>query len=541
MDHSTRKRRATPPAPADGPDLVGETFADFRVLRRLGQGGMGQVYLAEQLSLKRKVAIKVVREAVAANPTALERFRAEATTVARLSHANVVQVHTVGEHAGRLYMVLEYVEGVSLRDYLERKGPLDVPLVLSLMRQVAGALQRAGELGIVHRDVKPENILLTRKGEAKVADFGLSRCLTADQPLDLTRSGTTVGTPLYMSPEQIEGKDTDARSDVYSFGVTCYYMLAGRTPFTGSNAFEIALKHVREEPPPLEEARPDAPAALCAVVRKMMAKRPDDRYPSARELLRDVARVRESVGGTTACVPVASLAAETIPPAGTPSPAPAPPRRRARRPSPRRRWAPALTALAALVVLAVAVLIARSLRPARPAENAAGPPPEGAAKDDGPQERAAALKKQEREEALRKAVEQHLKEAAPNPAGVEACIELGVLYLDQNRAGEAEALFRRMDERRAPSAYHFVGRLGLAVTDALKNDHRASHAKLVELFDPRSRDNRVQTLNDYLSKSPELARWVNEADDHNVRNGLSEPTVSRELRRFPSKTPFKRP
>src|SRR5262249_14297563 len=193
------------------------------------------------------------------------------------------------------------------RYYLHRKGPPDAMTALSTMRQLAPALHRASELGIVHRDIKPENILLTRKGEAKVADFGLSRCLTLDQPLDLTQSGTTVGTPRYMSPEQIEGKPLDARSDIYSFGVTCYYMLAGQTPFAGSNACEIALKHGREEPPPLETARPDAPPALCAVVHKMMAKKPDDRYPSARELLRDVSRARESVGGTTANVPMASL------------------------------------------------------------------------------------------------------------------------------------------------------------------------------------------------------------------------------------------
>ncbi len=264
MDTSTTPTPGEPPASsASCPDLLGETFDDFRILRRLGQGGMGQVYLAEQVSLKRKVAIKVLREDIAANPTALERFKAESKTVARLSHSNVVQVHTFGEHQGRCYMVLEYVEGKNLREYLLRQGPLDVPLALSIMRQVASALQRASELGIVHRDIKPENILLTRKGEAKVADFGLSRCLAVEPPVDLTRAGTTVGTPLFMSPEQVEGKTVDHRSDIYSFGVTCYQMLTGRTPFGGSNAFQIALKHVREEPPPLAQVRPDLPPALC--------------------------------------------------------------------------------------------------------------------------------------------------------------------------------------------------------------------------------------------------------------------------------------
>ncbi len=145
-----------------------------------------------------------------------------------------------------------------------RKGPLDVLLVLSLMRQVASALHHASELGIVHRDIKPDNILLNRKGEAKVADFGLSRCLTDDEPLNLTRAGSAVGTPMYMSPEQVQGKPVDHRSDLYSFGVTCYHMLTGQTPFEGSHGYEIALKHAREEPLPLEAFRPDLPPALCA-------------------------------------------------------------------------------------------------------------------------------------------------------------------------------------------------------------------------------------------------------------------------------------
>ena len=289
-DHTTRSklaakqtRCATPATSASAsPDLAGKLFGDFRIVRRLGQGGMGEVYLAEQTSLKRKVAVKVMREDIAANPTALERFHAESKTVAQLSHANIVQVYMVGEHQGRLYMVLEYVEGKNLGEYLARKGTLEVPLVLSLMRQVASALHRAGEMGIIHRDIKPANILLTRKGEAKVADFGLSRCLVREESLNLTRSGMAVGTPLYMSPEQLEGKVIDYRSDIYSFGVTCYEMLAGQTPFEGSNPYEIAIKHVREQPPPLETIRPDLPPALCDLVSKMMAKKPGKRHQSAR-------------------------------------------------------------------------------------------------------------------------------------------------------------------------------------------------------------------------------------------------------------------
>ena len=162
-------------APADAVDLTGKTVGDYQVLRKLGQGGMGAVYLARQVSLKREVALKFLRKDLAENAVALKRFQAEAEVMARVTHANIVQVFAVGEHDGQKYMALEYVEGRNLRDYLERKGPPDLPVAISILRQVAAALQRASEIGIVHRDIKPENILITRKVEVKVADFGLSR------------------------------------------------------------------------------------------------------------------------------------------------------------------------------------------------------------------------------------------------------------------------------------------------------------------------------------------------------------------------------
>ena len=209
---------------------------------------MGQVYLAEQLSLQRRVALKILKPELAADPTALARFKREAQAVALVSHANIVQVYQIDSADGIHFMALEYVEGRNLHDFVARKGPPDARLALSIMRQVASALQRAGELGIVHRDIKPENILLTRKGEAKVADFGLSLAQAAGQPpVHLTQSGTTMGTPLYMSPEQVEGKPLDPRSDIYSFGVTCYHLLAGQPPFRGETAFEVALQHVRSD------------------------------------------------------------------------------------------------------------------------------------------------------------------------------------------------------------------------------------------------------------------------------------------------------
>src|SRR5947209_4810054 len=175
MTQSRQTGSLTPPGP-EALDLTGRTLADFRVLSKLGQGGMGQVYLAEQGSLKRKVALKILKADQAINPTALQRFKSEAEAVARVAHANIVQVYAIGEAHGLHYMALEYVEGRTLHEYLSKKGPPNLAGALNLMRQVAAALQRAGELGIIHRDIKPDNILLTRQGQIKVADFGLSRC-----------------------------------------------------------------------------------------------------------------------------------------------------------------------------------------------------------------------------------------------------------------------------------------------------------------------------------------------------------------------------
>ncbi len=297
----------TPPPP----DLTGRTLGDFQVLRKIGQGGMGQVYLARQLSLKRQVALKILRDDHTSNASALKRFQAEAEAVARISHPNIVQVYAVGEHDGRRYMALEYVDGRNLRDYLDRKGPPDLPVAVSILKQVAAGLQRAAELGLVHRDVKPENILLTRKVEVKVTDFGLSRYFAPDAPpLSITQSGMTLGTPLYMSPEQVQGQPVDHRSDLYSFGVTAYHLLAGFPPYKGNTAFEVAAKHVQQVPEPLGTFRPDLPADLLALVHRLMAKNPADRYQSAKDVIRDLGKIQKGLavstvaGNTTHTVPL---------------------------------------------------------------------------------------------------------------------------------------------------------------------------------------------------------------------------------------------
>ncbi len=284
--------------PPPMPDLTGRTLGDFRLLRKIGQGGMGQVYLARQLSLKREVALKILRGDLADTVTAHRRFQAEAEAVARISHPNITQVYAVGEQDGLRFMALEYVDGRNLRDYLDRKGPPDLPVAVAIMRQVAMALQKAGELGIVHRDIKPENILLTRKVEVKVTDFGLSRYFGGEEkPLSLTQSGMTLGTPLYMSPEQVQGKPVDHRSDLYSFVVTCYHLLAGFPPFTGTTAFDVAVQHVQQEAEQLRGIRPDLPPELCALVARLMMKDPADRYQTAKDVTRDLSRIQKGSGG----------------------------------------------------------------------------------------------------------------------------------------------------------------------------------------------------------------------------------------------------
>lgn len=282
------------------PDLTGRQLGDFRLLRRLGHGAMADVYLAEQCSLKRQVAVKVLKTRLAHDATYVKRFEREAQAAAALVHANIVQIYEVGQADGFHYIAQEYVQGVNLRQWIARNGPPEFRLALLIMRQVAAALAKAAEQGIVHRDIKPENIMLTRTGEVKVADFGLARMIRPGEGTDLTQVGVTLGTPLYMSPEQVEGKPLDPRSDIYSFGVTCYQMLAGVPPFSGETALSLALQHLRKQPEPLELLRPDLPPALCRIVHRMLAKAPEHRYSSAQELLRDLRKLQATELGPDA-------------------------------------------------------------------------------------------------------------------------------------------------------------------------------------------------------------------------------------------------
>ena len=271
--------RLVPSDPAPEDQVPG-----YRLSAPLGRGAMAEVYLAEQCSLRRHVALKILRANLAVEESYVTRFRLEAQAAASLVHPNIVQIYEVGCEGGLHFIAQEYVPGLNLREWLTRHGTPPLPLAMGIMRQVAAALAKASEHGIVHRDIKPDNIMVSSSGEVKVADFGLARLSTGD--VRLTQEGFTLGTPLYMSPEQVEGRPLDTRSDIYSYGVTCYHMLAGQPPFAGETALQVAMQHLRAEPPPLAKIRSDLPAALLAMIHKMLAKKPEDRFATAHEIVR---------------------------------------------------------------------------------------------------------------------------------------------------------------------------------------------------------------------------------------------------------------
>lgn len=266
-------------------NLSGKKIGDYYLLRRLGSGGMADVYLASQESLKRNVAIKILKPHLAENVDYVERFQLEAQAAAALVHANIVQIFEVGHSEGFHFIAQEYVRGRNLKQYLARYGAVPPDMALSVLRQCTMALQKGSEHDVVHRDIKPDNIMLTANGEIKVTDFGLASVGgVADKAL--TRTGITVGTPLYMSPEQIEGSEVDIRSDLYSLGITVYHMLAGEPPFDGGSPLSIAVKHASKQAPPLTDHRDDLPDDLVNIVQTMMNKKMQDRPQSPMQLLK---------------------------------------------------------------------------------------------------------------------------------------------------------------------------------------------------------------------------------------------------------------
>lgn len=265
-----------------------ETLAGgrYRIEGNLGHGGMASVYLARDAELERQVAIKVLAEHLAGNPPFRSRFLREARLAARLSHPNVVQIFDAGEDDGRPFIVMECVEGTTLGDELRRTGPFEPARVVDLALQICGGLEHAHASGLVHRDIKPQNLLIRADGTVKVADFGIAR---AAETTKLTQMGSVLGTAAYLSPEQAAGEDVTAATDIYSFGCVLYEALTGRTPYVFQNLAELAVKQ-REQPiVPVRELAPNVPEDLEAAVMRCLARNPEYRPASAAALAHELA------------------------------------------------------------------------------------------------------------------------------------------------------------------------------------------------------------------------------------------------------------
>ncbi len=276
----------------------------YQIVRHLARGGMAEVYLARDLLLDRPVALKVLFPEFATDRSFVERFRREARSAANLNHPNIVSIYDWGEEEGTYFIVMEYVDGLTLRDVIRRQGPLMANRAAEIGADIAAALHFAHVGGVIHRDVKPGNVLITTS-QVKVTDFGIARA--GDPAESLTQAGAVMGTATYFSPEQAQGHVVDPRTDVYSLGVVLYEMVAGRPPFTGENPVSIAYQHVREEPVPPSRHNPDVPAVFDAIIGKAMAKNRANRYSSAEELRADLLRFNSGQ-------PVTAVAAAPAPP-----------------------------------------------------------------------------------------------------------------------------------------------------------------------------------------------------------------------------------
>jgi serine/threonine protein kinase len=299
-------------------ELIGRTFGAYQLVDLLGQGGMAVVYRGFQPSLNRYVAIKVLRGELARDPEFVTRFQREALAAAKLSHPNIVHVYDAGLADGIYYIAMDYVDGGSLRDLLDQ-GPLPTERAIGIAIQMANALDYAHQQSLIHRDVKPNNVLMTRDGRPLLTDFGIAKLLDS---AGLTRTGTAIGTPEYMAPEQVQAQVTDARTDIYALGIVLYEMLTGQVPFRGQTPMVTLYKQVNEAAPPLRQLNIGVPEWLETVVGKAMAKRPGDRYQRASDLVQALRR------------PPAPSRPQTPQPARAQTPPPPEPRGRYQTPQP---------------------------------------------------------------------------------------------------------------------------------------------------------------------------------------------------------------
>jgi serine/threonine-protein kinase len=263
----------------------------YRIVRKLGAGGMATVYLAQDQELGRSVAIKILNERHA-NEQFVERFRQEAKNAASLSHPNIVSIYDRGEAEGTYYIAMEYLDGHNLKELILEKGPSPIPVAIDYARQILSALKFAHRHGIVHRDIKPHNVVVDPDGQLKVTDFGIARAGASQ----MTEVGSIIGTAQYLSPEQARGAPVDPTSDLYSLGIVLYELLTGTVPFNGETPVEIAMKHLQATPEPPSAKRPDVPPELDQIVLRALAKNPRDRFQSAEEMDSELARVGRGLG-----------------------------------------------------------------------------------------------------------------------------------------------------------------------------------------------------------------------------------------------------
>ncbi len=275
--------------------LAGQKLAGYHLLARIGIGGMGEVYLAMQISLGRKVALKILAPELTIDPTYVQRFLTEARAAARLNHPNIIGVHEVGEENGIYYLSMEFIEGGSVQDLItaDSKKKVDPLRATEIILQGARALQYAEKAGIVHRDIKPDNLMLTATGDVRLADLGIAKRLNVNGKADQAEG--VFGSPHYMAPEQARGLPLDHRADLYSLGITFYRMLTGKLPFTGTDAREIMEKQVFDPPDPLHRLEPNLAPSLYYVMDRLLRKRPAERYPSATALITDLERAIEEI------------------------------------------------------------------------------------------------------------------------------------------------------------------------------------------------------------------------------------------------------
>ena len=264
----------------------------YKIIRKLGSGGMANVYLAEDQELGRRVAIKILNERHANDDQFVERFRREAKNAAGLSHPNIVAIYDRGEAEGTYYIAMEYLDGRSLKELIVARGPAPVHVAIDYARKILDALRFSHRNGIVHRDIKPHNVIVDAEGRVKVTDFGIARAGTSQ----MTEVGSIIGTAQYLSPEQAKGAPVDQTSDLYSVGIVLYELLTGKVPFTGDSPVEIAMKHISAIPEPPSSLRPDIPEDLDLIVLRALGKTPEERYPSAEEMDKDLARVAQGLG-----------------------------------------------------------------------------------------------------------------------------------------------------------------------------------------------------------------------------------------------------